>query len=227
MVAAVILFGLHCGQSASERRSSIYELTAEPSEGNILKIRAMLDDADRDIRATALNALFGLKVADADELALDGLNDEDGFVRATAAKLLGDAGDRAYAPALVACLSEDPDPVARQRAAEALHVLGGPDAVEALARGLEDPMEKVRRASIQGLRDLDPGYARNTLLRLLRDDAVWEIRAQAARTLGLIEGPEIVSALKAALDDPNEFVRSAASNALRLRERTGTGGDAG
>jgi HEAT repeat protein len=82
-------------------------------------------------------------------------------------------------------------------------------------------MQRVRLAAVDGLSELDPAYARDELVRLLHDDAVWEIRARAARALGLTGDPEVVDDLEAALDDPNEFVRSAATNALELH------GDAG
>jgi HEAT repeat protein len=48
---------------------------------------------------------------------------------------------------------------------------------------------------------------------------VWEIRAEAAHALGLTGDPDVLSDLEAASADPNEFVRSAASNALRLHEK--------
>jgi HEAT repeat protein len=183
----------------------------------------MLVDADRDIRATALNALVGLEVDDSAALALAGMRDEDGFVRATAAKLIGDLGDPAHVGVLATALLEDPDPVARQRAAESLEILGGTAALAALDSCLADPMERVRLACIDGLRKLDPAFAKAALLRLLAEDPAWEIRAQAARTLGLTGDPEVVEGLETALDDPNEFVRSAAKNALKHYEERRSG----
>jgi HEAT repeat protein len=219
--ALACLLAVHCGTRPEERRLSIYDLKSEPTEQNVQRIRALFDDPDRDVRATALNALVGLGVDDAEALALAALDDPDGFVRATAAKLLGDLGNAANVEALATVLLSDPDPVARQRAAESLAVLRGDDAVRALARGLGDPMEGVRRAAVRGLTELDPGYARDDLVRLLHEDAVWEVRAEAAHALGLTGDPAVVEALQAALDDPNEFVRSAVSNALRLHEKVG------
>ena len=54
--------------------------------------------------------------------------------------------------------------------------------------------------------------------RILREDGVWEVRAQAARALGRSGDPAAVPALEDALQDENEFVRSAAANALRVNE---------
>jgi HEAT repeat protein len=212
----VCLLALHCGSGPEDRRLSIYELKREPTEENLQRIHAMLSDPDRDVRATALNALVGLAVPESKDLALDALDDSDGFVRATAVKLLGDLGDPDHVGAIARVLTEDPDAVARQRAAESLTRLEGEEAVQALARALADPMERVRMAAVQGLSKLDPGFATDELVRVLHDDAVWEIRAEAARALGLTGDPEIVAELEAALEDPNEFVRSAVENALRI-----------
>ena len=52
------------------------------------------------------------------------------------AKLLGDLGSRQHSEILVEHLLSDPDPVARQRAAEALERLGGDVAASGLAQGL-------------------------------------------------------------------------------------------
>ena len=226
ILAVVCLVALHCGPRPEERRISIYDLKSDPTLENVKQIRDLLADADRDVRATALNAMVGLDAADSASLAVNALRDPDGFVRATAAKLLGDLADPAHVVALSECLLRDPDPVARQRAAESLTRLGGPGALDALAQGLADPMERVRMAVVDGLAKIDPGYARLELARLLREDAVWEVRAQAAHALGLSGDPEIAPDLRAALEDPNEFVRSAAGHALRIHESVREGRDA-
>jgi HEAT repeat protein len=209
---------LHCGTPPEERRLSIYRLKNDPSDENVSRIRASLEDTDRDVRATALNALAGLEVPDIDALALAALDDPDGFVRATATKLLGDLGDPGQVGVIRSVLEQDPDPVARQRAAESLTRLGGAPAIQALSAGLADPMERVRLATVKGLSKLDPGSAKQGLVRLLHEDPVWEIRAKAAYGLGLTGDSEVLPELEQALEDPNEFVRSAVQNALRVHK---------
>jgi HEAT repeat protein len=208
-----------CSGTPSQRRSSIYDLSDDPTPANVERIRSFLDDPDRDVRATAMNVLVGLEVADAVDIALAGLEDPDGFVRATASKLVGDTGDPRHAELLALHLLEDSDPVVRQRAAEALTRVGGSAAVQALGAGIQDPMEQVRLASVEGLRKLGPDPASAGLARLLLEDTVWEVRAQAARALGSSTDEATIAALEGALTDPNEFVRSAATNALRMRGR--------
>lgn len=211
-----ILGILGCAEDRNEKISSIYALKAEPSEANQEEIRRSLDDPDRDIRATALNALVTLRVHDAAALARAGLLDEDPFVRATAAKLLGDSGDETDAQRLVAVLEADSDPIARLRSAEALQRVGGPLAVAGLTRALSDPDEHVRLAAVRAVRELDPESAKPALARLVLEDPMYEVRVQAARALGTTGDIAVLPVLEAALVDPNEFVRAAASNALRV-----------
>jgi len=218
LLISVILIIPACTNDRNERISSIYALKADPTPENVEQIRALGTDPDRDVRATALNALVGLRVDDAAELARAALGDEDGFVRATAAKLLGDLESETDSTQLAAMLRSDSDSIVRLRAAEALRFIGGEAAVAGLAQGLSDPMEDVRLAATRGLRELDPGYAKPQLARLLLEDPHYEIKVQAARALGLTGDPEMRPLLQAALEDPNEFVRAAAANALRTHE---------
>jgi HEAT repeat protein len=216
ILAATLLTG--CQQDRNEKISGVYEMKADPTPENVARLRALLDDRDRDVRATALSALVSLRVEDAAELARAALEDPDGFVRATAAKLLGDLDDRADADRLVRLAASDADPVVRQRAVEALHRIGGQAAVEGLIRALSDPIDDVRLAAARGVRELDPSAAKPQLARLLLEDPHHEIRVQAARALGTTGDPEMRPLLEAALEDRNEFVRAAAANALRTHQ---------
>ncbi len=222
-----VLMSAACSESDAQRRATIYDLKADPTEDNVESIRRMLDDPDRDIRATALNALAVLETADAVERIIEALDDADGFVRSTAAKLLGDTGDPAHTVRIVEVLLADSDPVARQRAAEALARLTGEPAAAGLTRGLEDPMERVRLASVEGLRRLDPGYATAALGRRLLEDPSWEVRVQAAGALGVGGDPAAMAFLEEAEGDANEFVRSAVANALAVHRATLQGGGSG
>ena len=204
-----------CGPAADERRLSIQELVDHPSDRSVARIRTRLSDPDRDVRATALSALVGLDVPDAGRLTRAALDDPDAFVRATAAKLLGELDEPMADRALAPLVTDDPDPLVRQRAAEALTRHGGAMAAEVLGRGLHDPAERVRLACLAGISRLDPQAARPELVRLLLEDDVWEIRAQAAEALGQSGDAAVVPDLETARADPNEFVRTAVTQALR------------
>ena len=218
LLISLVLIIPGCKEDRNERISSVYALKADPTAENVEQIRVLWADPDRDVRATALNALVVLRIDDAADLARAGLEDEDGFVRATAAKLLGDLDSSPDTSRLVTMLRADSDPIVRLRAAEALARIGGETAVAGLAQGLSDPMDDVRLAATRGLRELDPGFAKPELARLLLEDPHYEIKVQAARALGLTGDPEIRPLLEAALEDPNEFVRAAAAHALRTHE---------
>ena len=62
-----------CAENTEERIDEVYAAKAEPSAENMERIRGFLDDPDRDVRATAINALISLQVPDAAELAPSGL----------------------------------------------------------------------------------------------------------------------------------------------------------
>lgn len=206
-----------CG-SQGDASQRIYDLGRDPTPDKIAQIRAYLEAEAPKERAAAMFKLVDLEVPDSVELALDGLEDPDGFVRATAATLLGELAAADQIPALREHLLRDSDPVVRQRAAESLATIGGEQAIGALVQALEDPLGRVRLAAIRGVAELAPERGLESLMRLVLEDPDWEIRAQAARGLGLAGDPLAVPALEAALEDRNEFVRAAAANALRRLE---------
>lgn len=205
-----------CTENTDERIDQVYAAKAEPSAENIEKIRGFLTDPDRDVRATAVNSLISLQVSDAAEIAETALQDPDGFVRSIAAMRLGDVGGASHVSQLVSLLSNDPDKIVRQRAAESLSMLGGEESLAGLMGGLGDPLDNVRLAAAKGVRALDPAAAIPQLSRMLLEDPTWEIRVQAASALGSTGDPDVLAVLESALEDDNEFVRSAASNALRV-----------
>jgi len=211
----LLLAASGCSKDVPGRVESVYELKLDPTEKNRGRIRALLADPSHDVRATALNALVSLGEADARQLASAAVDDESGFVRSIAIKLLGDLKAEESTAALVRRLRVDPDPIVRQRAAESLTRFGNEQASDGLRQGLSDPMKVVRLACVKGVRRLQPVDAVPALARLVLEDSMWEIRVQAAGALGRFGGAEIRPVLEKALDDPNEFVRSAASNALK------------
>jgi len=220
---ATALLAVSCVEKPSEKIDRIYAAKGEPSDENLTKIREYLDDPDRDVRATAINALITLNVPDAAALARRALEDPDGFVRSRGAILLGAVGNEADIPVLVRHLLEDSDGVVRQNAASSLAQLGGETATQGLIGGLADPLEEVRLAAVRGVRQLDPTAAVAELSELLLEDSVWEIRVQAARALGATGDPTVLPVLEQALSDPNEFVRAAAAHALEVHKAISAG----
>jgi HEAT repeat protein len=204
-----------CGKSPERRIDEIYALKREGGPANIERIRGFMKDESGDVRATALHALVGLRAPDAGQLALGALQDPDGLVRQIAARGLGEMEDGTAVEALGRHLVNDEDWHVRQTAAQALLSIGGPEAVASLVRGLDDPVKEVRLAAVKGVAKLDPDAAFPALSKLALEDPEWEIRVQAAGALGRVENPEAVPVLEKAAEDPNEFVRAAATRALQ------------
>lgn len=212
LVIGVFFFG--CEDPTSERIAEIYQLKMNPTPENLATLRGLLDEKDRDLRVTALNSLVTLGVDDAAELAVAALDDPDAFVRATAAKLVGDQENPALSGFLARILREDPDALVRKRACQALARIAGDEAGPALIAALRDPDSRVRLEAIKGAKQIAPGQGSARLAELLADDPNWEVRVRAASALGLCSDPAAGQALQGALSDPVEFVRAAAAQAL-------------
>lgn len=209
------LLAVSCGGDVADRRAALYDLQADGSPEAQRKLVAAVDDPEPDVRATALTLLVGTEAEGTVDRLRAALDDPDAFVRATAAKLLGDLEVRPAAPRLVELLLEDPDARVRRPVADALGRIGGDVAAEGLRRGLADPIQSVRLAAIANAVKVDAEGSKAEFTRLLLDDPIWEVRVQAARGLGRAGDPETETALRAALEDENEFVRAAAAKALR------------
>lgn len=212
LASGVFFFG--CEKPTSEKIAEIYQLQMDPTPENLATLHEFLDAKDRDLRVTALSAIVALGVDDAAELAVAALNDEDAFVRATAAKLVGDQDDPALSGFLARVLREDPDALVRKRACQALARIGGDEAAPALITALRDPDSLVRLEAIKGARRVAPGQGSARLAELLADDPMWEVRVRAASALSLCGDSAAGEALQVALSDPIEFVRAAAAKAL-------------
>ena len=212
----LLLTASACGESAADRRQAINTWRADPGPENVAKIREALADEDHDVRATALWALVQLGEQDAEEKAQASLDDDHGFVRATAAKLLGDLESAGAAERLSQLLAADSDRWVRLRSAEALSRIGGDAAIGGLRQALQDPDKDVRRAAAAGTVDLDPVGAFDDFVFMIENDAEWELRVRAAQGLGGSGLEEAAPILEQATSDPNEYVRAAAANALRL-----------
>jgi len=213
-VLAVGLVFLGCEDPTSRKIVEIYELKMNPTPENIATLRVFLDEKNRDLRVTALNSLVTLGVDDAADLAVGALSDPDAFVRATAAKLVGDQDDPALSGFLARVLREDPDALVRKRACQALARIAGDEAGPALIAALRDPDSLVRVEAVKGAKAIAPGQGSERLVELLAEDPMWEVRVRAASALGLCGDPAAGEALRVALSDPVEFVRAAAAKAL-------------
>jgi HEAT repeat protein len=149
------------------------------------------------------------------------LPDEDETVRAVAARSLARIGSEEAVEALVRTL-DAPSEMTRLRVAENLDRVGRA-AVRPLVALLEENLGPERRESSHGpvfasrvLGGLRAPEARPSLRRAVREGVTPDIRAQAARALGMISDPEDVPLLLESAEDEAWPVRVQAANALGM-----------
>jgi len=218
IVLGILVAGLlgGCTRGVDDRINAAYAMARHPSPRNLDRIEALLNDEDRDVRATALVVMDPIDKVRSKRMATAALQDPDGLVRAAAVSVAAGGGDPSQLPALLALAVDDPVWQVRTRALDALAAYDDPSVREVFAEGLIDSVRHVRKAALlAGIKR--PGLLPvDRLSDLVVSDPDWENRADAARALGASNDPAARPALEAALADPNEFVRAVAS-----RERRG------
>ena len=112
------------------------------------------------------------------------LRDEDGGVRRTAARALGELGDRRAVEPLTAVL-RDRDADVREAAASALRQIGDPRLVERLIHKLKSASAGSRQEAAVALGELGDARAADALAVALKDER-GSVRVAAARALGQI-----------------------------------------
>lgn len=187
-------------------------------------------------RVRAVEKLARSRSEQAIELLTKALKDKEGSVREAAARALGEIGDAAGAAPLVALLDQG-EPL-RAAATEALNRIGKP-AVEVLLETLKNGPDNTAREAASVLTSLgwqptndverihlaialrhwgDAAHvgkmAVEPLVAVLKDQFADECRAGAARALGIVRDPGALAALRAALKDASQSVRTEAATAL-------------
>lgn len=177
-------------------------------------------DADDQVRAAAAQSLTELKEPASGTVLRRWVERPEPFVRTAVLRALRELRFAdAFDPALNALT--DATPSVRLEAVAVLGWLKDTRALSALATlATHDPETDVRRAAVSGL-GFAPGThgeARAALLDALRD-AAWQVREEAATTLGKLRSAAACEPLIAALDDEYWQVRLRAVRALgQLRD---------
>jgi HEAT repeat protein len=128
------------------------------------------------------------------------LGEENEEVRARAAEALGALGEPAAAKVLMTALKDSSVKV-RMNATTGMGLLNCPAAVEGLAVASEDLQPLVRKRSLDSLAQIGTPDAREIIARVLRGDAVPDVRQTAARVLAQFPDASTVLLLKEALND--------------------------
>jgi HEAT repeat protein len=200
-------------------------LLASKSRDLIPAIQKLLEDADGRLREAAADALGGIdpKVKEAAPALQKSLGDDEAGVRLAAARALFSIQGIEAAmviPVMTRALKDD-DPDMRRDAAALIGDFGAAakDSVPALIASLKDPDGGVRSAAAWAIARITGGQATqkaiDVMIAALKDKEP-RARQDAARLLGDV-GPDARSAIPAlneAMEDPNDEVRKAATDAL-------------
>lgn len=124
---------------------------------------------------------------------------------------------------LVTALESENDPMLREATLETIAAFGVPQAREALASGLvdADPFVRIKCCKLLAGR-ADPD-ATTQLARVLREDANFDVRVAAARSLG--QAPEGKPLLVAALQDRDPAMQFVGVEAMKQLTGQDYGGD--
>ena len=142
----------------------------------------------------------------------DQIADLDLRARLRAVRDLARSGDEAALGTLAEILARDEDPQVRRAAVANLGRLGGPEASLLAQEGLVDGDPMVRIEAVRALAsDAD---AAAPLARVLSDDPDATVRRVAVQILASLDSEEAQAILEIALDDADDAVRAAATNAL-------------
>lgn len=182
--------------------------------------RALLDDDDPGVRATALAALQRLEALGRDEL-LDALDDAEPAVRRRACEVAamfagaeGTPADPVVAVA-VATLLDDDDPIVVETAAWSCGERP-PATASVVARiasvATDHPDALCREAAVAALGALGDPAGLHAILAATHDKAT--VRRRAIIALAPFDGPEVDEALERARDDRDWQVRQAAEDLL-------------
>jgi HEAT repeat protein len=140
------------------------------------------------------------------------VDDPDAAVRGLAVATLGELGDVAALPAVLARF-DDPHGEVRELAVIAAGRIGGERALAALRRTLRDARPEMRFQAVESYAEASPDDAVATILPLL-DDSDRFVRAHTLEVLGALEADEAHAAIAACLKDGDPEVRLQAALAL-------------
>jgi HEAT repeat protein len=218
--------------------ASLVELAAVGVEGAGASLKDAVDDPNAAVRASAMAGLGKERNAIGADRLIAALADRDAGVRLAAARALGELGDRRAVDRLMEQLS-DADPGVRAAVAAALAALGDPSG-ELVLQVLEDSdtarAELARRADSRAVAalirlgtegspserlavartlELAPWpVAVPSLIASLEQDHDVDVRATAARALGVKRDARAIEPLLLAVVDLSSEVRAAALASL-------------
>jgi cellulose synthase operon protein C len=197
---------------APERRRAAQSLRELPQSSGARLARAALDDADVEVRLTALDACLAFGVPHLGEHLVPWLSDGERRLRLAAAEALAESPALQAVPSLGRTLG-DADAGVRSAAANALGKSGAPEAALSLLGHLDDSAPEVRRDVARALGELGDARAVVPLIGKIQDTRPI-VREGVAEALAQLGDARAVSALVLSLHDADDSVRVAALEAL-------------
>lgn len=126
---------------------------------------------------------------------------KDTFRRIEAVHYLGNIADKKSVHALIKAFKGDSEVLVRMAAGESLGKIGDMEAVEPLTAALKEDKWVIRRSAVSALGRFRNTEVNDTLISVLKEDGNPFVRAEAAKSLGMIGDKSAVTVLKKALKD--------------------------
>ena len=178
-----------------------------------------LGSKDKDIVASASSELIGLESEATDKL-MKALENENEYIRANAALILGDLAVSEAAGLLIKVLKEDKSSRVKVNAIKALaNIPTQEDITTSLIKCLEDKAVPVRGEAAETLGIIKAKEAVEPLIKAL-EDKDGSVRANAAFALGEIGDEKALEPLLKEIKDKNHLVRIKTVKALGLLGNT-------
>ena len=186
-------------------------MESEPAIGGLLDL---LTDDDVEVREAAATSLAEIKEASHGSQLLDRLDVAQGFAKASILRALRELRrTEAYGPSLYAL--NDGDPAVRAAAVGVLGYLKNAQALPDMARlAKTDPDPEVRRITVGALAFAQHVPEVSAALVDALKDASWQVRDEAATTLGKLGDHAAIRPLVEAMGDPYWQVRLKATRSL-------------
>jgi len=196
------------------KRFAALQLGRTGADEAVIPLVEALHDKDYFVQRYAAESLIDLDKPQSISLITPNLKDDNEIVRAISTYILSNITlNKESLYPLIDALN-DRDVVVRLYAADALGKLKDSRAIESLLKSLKDGEPVVRLYTVRALGNFpDDKRLIYPLIDALSDNT-WQIRREAAISLGNISSPEGVNSLINSLQDMNEYVRGEAAIAL-------------
>lgn len=194
--------------------AAIRYLQQSHPESVLAEMHNLLNNPSNTVRRAAVRILDKCPGPDAaDWLYRIIQNDSEGYIRATAAHILGKRGNPEDYNAILTLMintetSGQPGIVAGLAACD------GERAIADIMSQLTSTHEPARRAAIAALADLDPSQIPD-LCRIAQEDTAASVRKVFVQKLGTIGGAQAAKMIRRFASDPSPFVREAVARSLK------------